>query len=174
MMVERLTTARLVLRRPTMADTDAMYAYTSDPAVTKYMGWPRHESKQTTRAFIVMRHEEWETRGTGTFLVEKDGVVVGSTGLHTYDDAPAATGYIIARPHWGNGYATEATRAMLDLARSRGYARVEASCHPDNRASVRVLEKCGLRHVATKKAHMVFPNLSGALCDLMLFSISRW
>lgn len=169
--MERIATARLVLRRPTMADLDAMHAYASDPAVTKYMGWPRHESRETTRAFVVMRDEEWNARGTGTFLVEKDGVVIGSTGLHTYDDAPAATGYIIARPHWGHGYATEATRAMIDLARSRGYPRVEAGCHPDNVASIRVLEKCGLRHETTLRAHMVFQNLSGTLSDLMMFAI---
>ena len=82
-----------------------------------------------------------------------------------------ATGYIIATAHWGNGYATEATRAMIDLARSRGYPRVEAGCHPKNRASVRVLEKCGLRHETTLKAHMMFPNLSGTLGDLMMFAI---
>jgi [ribosomal protein S5]-alanine N-acetyltransferase len=170
--IEHLTTARLILRRPTLADLDAVHAYASDPAVTKYMGWPRHETPQTTRAFILMRHEEWEKRGTGTFLVEKDGAVIGSTGLHTYDDAPAATGYIIARPHWGHGYATEATRAMLELARSRGYPRVEAGCHPENLASIRVLEKCGLRHETTKRAHMMFPNLSSTLSDLMVFAIN--
>jgi ribosomal-protein-alanine N-acetyltransferase len=170
--MERISTARLVLRRPTLADLDAVFAYASDPAVTKYMGWPRHETKQTTRAFLLMRHEEWETRKTGTFLVEKDGAVIGSTGLHTYDDAPAATGYIIASPHWGHGYATEATRAMIALAKSRGYPRVEAGCHPENVASIRVLEKCGLTHERTLPAHMVFPNVSGALTDLMVFAIN--
>jgi RimJ/RimL family protein N-acetyltransferase len=147
MMVERLTTARLVLRRPTMADTDAMYAYTSDPAVTKYMGWPRHESKQTTRAFIVMRHEEWETRGTGTFLVEKDGVVVGSTGLHTYDDAPAATGYIIARPHWGNGYATEATRAVAEWAFGQSVAELFVVAGLGNVRAVATARRVGMAWV---------------------------
>jgi ribosomal-protein-alanine N-acetyltransferase len=168
---ERITTARLVLRRPTLADLDAVYAYASDPQVTKYMGWARHESPQTTRAFLQMRDEEWDKRGTGTYLVEKDGAVIGSTGLHTYDEAPAATGYIIARPHWGHGYATEATRAMIELARARGLPRVEAGCHPDNAASVRVLEKCGLTHETTLTAHMLFPNLSGALTDLLVFAI---
>lgn len=171
-MIERIETARLVLRRPTLTDLDAVHAYASDPAITKFMGWARHETPQTTRAFLIMRDEEWDSRGTGTFLVEKDGAVIGSTGLHTYDDAPAATGYIIARPHWGNGYATEATRAMIDLARKRGYPRVEAGCHPENVASIRVLEKCGMVHEKTLEGHMVFPNLSGALTDLMLFAIN--
>ena len=169
---EHIATARLVLRRPTPADLDAVFAYASDPAVAKYMGWRRHETHHATRAFLEMRGDEWDKRGTGTFLVEKDGEVIGSTGLHTYDDAPAATGYIIARPHWGHGYATEATRAMVELARARGYPRVEAGCHPDNAASVRVLEKCGLVYEATLAKHMMFPNLSGTLCDLMVFAIN--
>lgn len=170
--MERITTRRLVLRRPTLSDVEAVHAYASDPAVARYMGWSRHETLDTTRAFLRMRDEEWDTRGTGTYLVEKDGAVIGSTGLHTYDDAPAATGYIIARPYWGHGYATEATLAMIDLARSRGHARVEAGCHPENAASIRVLAKCGLAYETTLHAHMVFPNISGALTDLMLFAIN--
>lgn len=171
--IERIATARLVLRRPTLADLDAVYAYASDPAITTYMGWARHESPETTRAFLQMRDEEWEERGTGTYVAElgDTGVVIGSTGLHTYDDAPAATGYIIARPWWGHGYATEALRAMLALARSRGMPRVEASCHPENQASRRVLEKCGMAHARTLEDHMVFPNLSGELQDLLVFAI---
>lgn len=170
--MERLATQRLVLRRPTLADLDAVHAYASDPAVARYMGWARHETLSATQSFLTMRDDEWNQRGTGTLLVEKDGVVIGSTGLHTYDDAPAATGYIIARPHWGHGYATEATRAMIELARSRGYPRVEAGCHPDNAASIRVLEKSGLTLETTLHAHMMFPNLSGELTDLLLFAIN--
>lgn len=169
--MERIVTHRLLLRRPTLADLDAVYAYASDPAITKYMGWARHTSPQTTRAFLQMRDEEWEARGTGTFLVELDGAVIGSTGLHTYDESPAATGYIIARPYWGHGYATEATRAMLDLARARNLRRVEAGCHPDNAASIRVLEKCGLARKRTIPDHMMFPNLSGELQDFLLYAI---
>jgi len=170
--VERIITPRLVLRRPTLADVDAVFAYASDPAITKYMGWARHTSPQTTRAFLQMRDEEWEARGTGTFLVElgDTGAVIGSTGLHTYDDAPAATGYIIARPHWGHGYATEATRAMLDLARARNLRRVEAGCHPDNAASIRVLEKCGLVLKRSIPDHLMFPNLAGELQDFLLYA----
>jgi ribosomal-protein-alanine N-acetyltransferase len=169
---ERIATDRLILRRPTMVDADAVFAYASDPAITKYMGWMRHESLATTRAFLVMRDEEWNKRGTGTFLVEKDGAVIGSTGLHTYDDAPAATGYIVARAHWGHGYATEATRAMLELARRHGYPRVEAGCHPDNAASIRVLRKLGMTHEQTLAKHLMFPNWSGTLQDLMVFAIA--
>jgi ribosomal-protein-alanine N-acetyltransferase len=166
-----IRTARLRLRPPALDDLEAVYAYASDPAVVRYMGWPRHTSRGMTRAFLRSRAVEFAERGTGTFLVELDGAVIGSTGLHLYDDAPAATGYIVVRSHWGHGYATEATLAMIALARENGLPRVEAGCHPDNAASIRVLEKCGLRRDATLPAHMVFPNLSGAMTDLLLYSI---
>lgn len=167
-----IRTERLLLRPVTDDDLEAVFAYASDPAVVTYMGWPRHTTRGMTRSFLRMRAEEFAERGTGTFLIEKDGAIIGSTGLHIYDEAPAATGYVIARPHWGHGYATEATLAMIELARENAMPRVEAGCHPDNTASIRVLEKCGLTLEARLPAHMVFPNLSGKLTDLLLYAIT--
>jgi RimJ/RimL family protein N-acetyltransferase len=52
-------------------------------------------------------------------------------------------GYWIARPHWGKGFATEASRALIDIARTLKLPRLEASHFVDNPASGRVLEKLG-------------------------------
>lgn len=75
--------------------------------------------------------------GTGAALV-------GGVGLI---DAPGGPelGYWIGREHWGRGYATEAGRATLAVARALGHRQVSAAHFPDNPASGRVLAKLGFR-----------------------------
>ncbi|HKE95494.1 MAG TPA: GNAT family N-acetyltransferase, partial [Povalibacter sp.] len=69
----------------------------------------------------------------------------------------AMTGYVLARDAWGQGYATEALQAMIELARQLGLRRLYALCHVEHVASRRVLEKCGLRAQSTLQNP--FPNL---------------
>jgi RimJ/RimL family protein N-acetyltransferase len=55
-------------------------------------------------------------------------------------------GYVLARPSWGNGYATEAAGALLRYGFDElGLATISATCDPDNTASATVLEKIGMR-----------------------------
>lgn len=77
------------------------------------------------------------------FLVTLPGVgVIGSAGLGEHEGAPEL-GYWIAREHWGCGYATEAARAVLRIARTLGHRRIMAGHFTDNPASGRVLAKLG-------------------------------
>lgn len=70
--------------------------------------------------------------------------IVGTCGLGLAGETPEL-GYWIARDDWGRGYATEASRAVLRLARVLGHRRIEASHFEDNPASSRVLAKLGFR-----------------------------
>ncbi|WP_265587862.1 GNAT family N-acetyltransferase [Sphingomicrobium arenosum] len=69
--------------------------------------------------------------------------VIGVVGFGYAPSGEIELGYWIAEPHWGRGYATEAARAALDVARTLGWARIEAAHFLDNPASGRVLEKLG-------------------------------
>lgn len=68
--------------------------------------------------------------------------LIGSVGL-SRDGDDVQLGYWIGRPFWGQGYATEAARALLSLARTLGHKRLVASHFVDNPASGRVLRKLG-------------------------------
>jgi RimJ/RimL family protein N-acetyltransferase len=59
----------------------------------------------------------------------------------------------------GKGYATEALGAMVELARHLDVVRLYALCHPENSASLRVLEKAAFASEGIRPRHMVFPNL---------------
>ena len=70
-------------------------------------------------------------------------LLVGSCGLGRRPSGAVELGYWIARTSWGRGFATEAGRALVDIARTLGLAQLEASHFIDNPASARVLEKLG-------------------------------
>ena len=160
---ERFETARLILRKPTPADAEAVFArYASDEQVTRYLGWPRHQTVEDTRTFLAFSEAEWHRWPAGPYLIEScdDGKLLGSTGFGFESASVAATGYVLARDSWGGGYATEALAAIVDIARSLRVLRLYALCHPDNPASARVLEKCGFRMEERLKQSTVFPNLN--------------
>ena len=59
-------------------------------------------------------------------------------------------GYVLARDQWGHGYATEVARRLIVFGFNElGLRRITATCHPDNFASARVLEKAGMHFEKT-------------------------
>jgi ribosomal-protein-alanine N-acetyltransferase len=159
---EVLETPRLHLRRPRAGDADAIFArYSSDPDVTRYVGWPRHRSVDETRAFLEYCDAEWTRWPAGPYLIvsREDGRLLGGTGLAFETSRRAMTGYVLAKDAWGRGYATEALSAMVAVARNSGLRRLYALCHHEHRASARVLEKCDFAREGVLRAHVEFPNL---------------
>ena len=158
---ERIETARLVLRKPTPTDAEAVFQrYASDREVTKFLSWRCHQSIEETKAFLECSEREWTQWASGAYLIEsrEHAKLLGSTGLHFETPIIAFTGYVLAKDAWGNGYATEALTAIVELARTLSVRRLRASCHVENIASMRVLEKCGF--VCEKPDHYItFPNL---------------
>lgn len=174
--IERIETARLVLTRPSAADAQAIFErYAGDPAVTRYLAWPTHRSADDTRLFIDFSESEWSRSPAGPFLIlsKDDGRLLGATGLSFDGSGAATTGYVLATDAWGNGYATEALQAMVDLARSLGLSTLGAYCHPDHVPSIRVLEKCGFRPAGVVPAFAEFPNLTpGVKLDVARYELT--
>ncbi len=86
--------------------------------------------------------------------------LVGSCGLARRSSGAVELGYWIARPHWGQGFATEAGAALVEIARALGLRALEASHFLDNPASARVLEKLGFEPTG-----LVAPRLSCARAE---------
>jgi RimJ/RimL family protein N-acetyltransferase len=83
--------------------------------------------------------------------------LVGACGLGRRPSGAVEMGYWVARGHWGRGFATEASIALIEIARALGLATLEASHFLDNPASGRVLEKLGFEPTG-----IVAPRLSCA------------
>lgn len=148
-----LTTARLRLRRIMADDLEHLVALDGDPEVMRYLsgGSPTPREVLAERVLPGFLQRDEARRHLGVWVVEslEDGGFLGWVGLWPLE-APteARLGYRLRRSAWGRGYATEAARALLDLAFTEGdLQRVEATTYELNRASQRVLEKLGLRLV---------------------------
>jgi ribosomal-protein-alanine N-acetyltransferase len=174
----RIETARLALSPPSLADASVIFdRYASDPDVTRYVGWPRHQSVADTESFLRFSAAEWERRPAGPYLIRarSDDRVLGSTGLGFEGDhlTEAVTGYVLAKDSWGFGYATEALRAMIDVAQQIDVERLYALCHPEHRTSWRVLEKCGFSQDRGWTRQAEFPNLApGVRQDVVCYALT--
>jgi RimJ/RimL family protein N-acetyltransferase len=151
-----LETERLILRRATLADLDALVELNSDPAVTRFINGgkpiPREEIEGELRAWLT-HYERYAGYGFWIAVEKARGDWLGWLHLRpTRDGHPdePELGYRLRRAAWGKGYATEASRALIDRAFSEhGARRVFASTMTVNRGSRRVMEKSGLRFVRT-------------------------
>jgi ribosomal-protein-alanine N-acetyltransferase len=169
-------TPRLRLVRPRPADADEVFArYASDPVVTRYLGWPRHQTVADTHSYLQWSDDQWTQHPAGPYLIRAraDNRLLGSTGFTFDGEGSAMTGYVLASDTWGHGFATEALTGVIELARMIGVHGLYAFCHPDHSASVRVLEKCRFVRDDSAVTTMTFPNLEGAV-DTDVLWYRRW
>ncbi len=143
----RLETKRLVLRRPTVGDAEAIFtAYAQDPEVSRYTTWAPHHRIEDTRGFLRACEDGW-ARGTvlsWAITRREDGRLIGTTDIRL-DGHRGEIGYVLARSAWRQGYASEAASAVVawGLAQPELH-RVWAVCDVENPASARVMEKAGM------------------------------
>ncbi|HEU5327768.1 MAG TPA: GNAT family N-acetyltransferase [Thermomicrobiales bacterium] len=144
-----LQTPRLTLRELDPADLDFVAAMLAHPEVMRY--WPRCYTRAEAEDWITRQQARYAQDGFGYWLVVEraTGQPVGQAGLLalTVDGrADTALGYILHRPCWGRGFATEAGAACLDYAfTTLGQPRVIAPIRPENTPSRAVAARLGLR-----------------------------
>ena len=144
-------TERLVLRDFVEADWPQVQAYASDPEVVRYMSWGPN-SEEETRDFLRQKLEAQAADPRAEFdlavVLRDTGRLIGACGI-TVSSARtrcAWVGYCFHRDFWGQGYATEAARAVVGFGfEALGLHRIFSTCDTENLASARVLEKVGMR-----------------------------
>jgi len=144
-----IETNRLQLRLFEQSDVERLYLLYSDPQVMRYMRGTR--SREQAEEHIQAFARQYEKTGFTLWAVEQktDGEFVGRVGLMPLDGTQEVElGYAIARPHWGKGFATEASVACLDLGfRQLALEFIAAIAVPENGASLRVMKKLGFKFV---------------------------
>ena len=137
-------TERLLLRPGWAEDAPALAQAIADEAIVRNLAtapWPF--ALRDAEAFLAAPRDPVYP----SFLIfERTAAapaLVGACGLGRRPSGAVELGYWIARDSWNQGFATEAGRALLDIAEALGLPQLEASFFIDNPASGRVLEKLG-------------------------------
>jgi RimJ/RimL family protein N-acetyltransferase len=144
-----LETARLQLREMAREDIGFVSTMLADPEVTRY--YERTFTRDDALEWLERQRARYARDGHGLWLVlvRETGCPVGQVGL-VMQDVEGTTrpeiGWLLHRPFWGRGYATEAAIATRDAAFTRwGYRRVISLIRPVNEPSRRVAERVGMR-----------------------------
>ncbi|HSJ63925.1 MAG TPA: GNAT family N-acetyltransferase [Gemmatimonadaceae bacterium] len=110
--------------------------------------------------------------GGYTIFTPDEATVLGGAGLHPLSEDGAEIGFWLARAHTGRGYATEAARALVEVAFANpGIERVQIRCDPRNERSAAVPRRLGFRHIETLRADTVAPT--GVPRDTMVWQVTR-
>lgn len=170
----RIDTERLALRRFMESDIDDAYSnYGSDPEVGRYINFTPCDTLEGTREFIHIHLKKYmEDPDFYGWALTLDGVVIGTVSLFEVDlfNESCEIGYSLGSRWCGKGYMTEAVSAVIDFAiHDLQMHRVQATCHPDNTASQRILEKVGMRFEGVMRDSQ--KNKDGSFTDLRLYAI---
>jgi RimJ/RimL family protein N-acetyltransferase len=169
---ETIETDRLILRKPRLQDTEAMFrSYASDPEVTRYLTWLTHTSVDQTRDYLMHAIAGWEKSNTFTWVITLKPTLelIGSIDIRL--ETNANIGYVLSRPFWNRGYMTEAVRALIRWAlETDEIFRAWAVCDVENVASARVLEKAGMELEGTLRRWIVLPNRSSKPRDCVCYA----
>ena len=163
-----LETERLILRRLSVDDGAFILGLVNDPAWQRFIGDKGVRNLEDARNYIVTGPMDMYARlGFGLYLTERksDAEPIGICGLIKRDALQDVDiGFAFLPDFRGKGYAREAAAAVMEHARSAfGLRRLVAITSPDNEASIRLLEKLGLRFEATV-------SLAGDSHDVSLFA----
>ena len=160
-----IETERLLLRKPKLGDAKALQQAYGDPEVMEFIGSGETRDLEQTREWIKRQTARWKADGFGSLVIERkeDKRVLGRTGFLVWNSETWQTGtladfgddvgvvelgWVLAKEHWGRGYATEAALAARDHAfKTLKLPRLISLIMKGNDRSIRVAERIGARYV---------------------------
>lgn len=174
---QRIETERLVLRRFTLDDADAMFQnWASDSEVTKYLMWPTHANRNVSMDVLkewVPCYEKEDYYQWAIVIKEEGPAPIGSIAVVQQDDRTSKVhiGYCIGQKWWHQGITSEALNAVIHYLFDRvGVNRIESRHDPRNPHSGNVMKKCGMNYEGTMR--QADWNNQG-ICDACYYAIVK-
>ena len=156
-----LETPRLILRQFTEDDVDNLVALDSDPDVMRFInGGVASSRKAIIEKFlpdILSYYEEYDNLGFWAIVEKSSREFIGwvvlrpesrfriAVLLNVVESDAMELGYRLRKVSWGKGYVTEASQALIDRALEENIPKIIAWALPENKASIRVMEKLGMK-----------------------------
>ncbi len=169
-----LETERLRLREFVLEDCVALHEFECDPRVVRYMTFDAR-TPEASKAYVEDRLRDADENPRGTYdlvvTLRGDDRLIGRCGLKITDvpSRQAMLWYSLNPREWGKGVGPEAARAIITY----GFAelnlhRIWADLDPRNSASVRVVEKLGMKREAHLRENLL---VKGEMCDSLIYAV---
>lgn len=174
--MDQFETERLIIRPLTLADAPAIQSQVSDREIAATtLNIPHPYPEGGAEQWIIRAIEGFEKRSVFNFAIVRkaDEQLIGCIAIEGVKEPhrKCEIGYWIGRPHWGQGYATEAARAVLAFAFDElGANKVWAQFFMNNPASGKVMQKLGMTHEGTHRQDIC---KWGEFLDVGTYSILR-
>lgn len=170
-----LSTPRLILRRFALADAPDVQRLAGERDIARYTLSIPHPYVDGMAEQWIGSHEQRLSSGEAAafaITLRSGGLLIGAIGLEiNQEHHRAELGYWIGKPYWGQGYCTEAARAVVRFAfEDLRLNRVHASHFSNNPASGRVMQKVGMWHEASLRQHI---HKWGKYEDLEIYALLK-
>ncbi len=146
--IPEIVTEGLLLRAMRREDAPLLLEFFRDPEAGRYWFTP-DKTIDEAYARVERLDTDWLKNGFGDWAVveRSSGRFIGFAGLHFISGMPEVNlGYLLASSVWGRGYGTQACRAVVRFGfETAQLEKIVGVTHPDNHASIRVLEKLGMK-----------------------------
>ncbi|WP_110927912.1 GNAT family N-acetyltransferase [Bacillus massiliglaciei] len=171
--LSRRETERLLLREVKISDADDIFAYASDPKVSKYVSWEAHYTKSETVSYIKYILDTYKNGNLPCWGIEwkETGELIGTIDFVMWKPAhkTAEIGYVLSRDYWGKGIMTEAAKELIAFGFDElSLVRIQARCFNENAASEKVMQKIGMTFEGTMRKAML---VKGVHRDIKMYSI---
>ncbi|MCE5209563.1 MAG: GNAT family N-acetyltransferase [Chloroflexi bacterium] len=142
-----LETGRFTIRQWKLDDVEQLHKIMADSRVHTFTGDEPWSLERTERYIQLILDKNFQTLEVfhGACVLKNSGILVGLTGLNPYLPRQPELEWQLGVPFWGNGYATEIGKAVIQKAfETTDIERIYAMANPQNKASMRALEKIGM------------------------------
>lgn len=171
----QLKTKRLTLRQIKLSDQQGLFAYRSDKQTNKYQGWIP-ETLEEVASFLSKISKTYNNPDSWfqfAIIENSSGHLIGDLGIRFLEEGSrqAELGCTLNKNFHGKGYANEALTAVMNsLFLDLDFHRIFASIDPNNKASIKMMEKLGFRKEAHFKESLL---LNGQWVDDVVFAILK-
>lgn len=160
-------TDRLILRKFMDEDVFDVFEYSSDDETTNFLTWKSHKNIEET---IFSINNFLKKDGVFAIVLKSSKKVIGCIDLMIENDNKATFGYVLNKKYWRNGFMSEALLKIINIAFNEfSLDEVFGLCEIDNKASAKVMEKCGMIQISTLKNKQI----NNKIADYYKYSIKR-
>ena len=148
MLMKEIRTERLLIKTPEIDDKFELTQLINDKDVIKWLSEiPFPYTLSHAEEFIERSRERVLKQESYNFMIFQDKKMIGGIGLSEFNNKSCQVGYWLGKKYWGNGFATEALKSILDFGFDQlNLEKIYAAYKIGNEGSIRVLAKCGFEY----------------------------